>query len=64
VFSEAKFDIRGKEYSDPSVEEHNSAAVLGLIWDRKVDTLDVSSLKTVKLVVCVCWLTKEETIII
>jgi len=64
VFSEAKFDLRGREYSDLSLEEHNSAVVLGLTWDGKVDTLDVSSLKTVKLEVCVCWLTKEETIIL
>jgi len=63
VFSEAKFDLRGREYSDPSMEDHNSAVVLGLTWDRKVDKLAISSLKTVKLEVCVCWLTKEETII-
>jgi len=38
--------------------------VLGMTWDRKVDTLAVSSVKTVKLEVCVCWLIKEETIIL
>jgi len=64
VFSEAKFDLRGREYSETSLEDHNSAVVLGLTWDRKVDTLDVSSLKTVKLEVCVCWLTEEEIIIL
>ena len=64
MFSEAKFDLRGREYSDPSLEDHNNAVVLGLTWDRMVDTLAMSSLKTVKLVVCVCWLTKEETIIL
>jgi len=64
VFWEDKFDLRGWEYSDPSLEDHNSAVVLGLIWDRKVDRLAVNSLKTVKLEVCVCWLTDEETIIL
>jgi len=64
VFSEAKFDLRRRDYSDPSLEDHNSAVVLGLTWDRKLDTLAVSSLKTVKLEVCVCWLTEEETIIL
>ena len=64
MFSEAKFDLGGWEYSDPSLEDHNNAVVLGLTWDRKADTLAVSSLKTVKLEVCVCWLTKEETIIL
>ena len=64
LFSEAKFDLRGREFSEPSLEGHNSAVVLGLLWDRKVDTLAVSSLKTVKLEVCVCWHTEEETIIL
>ena len=64
MFWEDKFDLRGWEYSDPSLEDHNSAVVLGLIWDRKVDRLAVNSLKTVKLEVCVCWLTDEETIIL
>jgi len=64
VFSEAKFHLRGWEYSDPSLEDHNNAVVLSLTWNRKVDTLAVSGLKTVKLKVCVCWLTKEETIIL
>ena len=48
MFAEAKFDLRGWEYSDHSLEDHNSALVLGLTWDRKADTLAVSSLKTVK----------------
>jgi len=48
VFSEAKFDLRGWEYSDPRLENHHNAVVLGLTWDRKADTLAVSSLKTVK----------------
>jgi len=48
VFSEAKFDLRGCEYSDSSLEDHNNAVVLGRTWDRKADTLAVSSLKTVK----------------
>ena len=33
---------------DPSLENHNSAVVLELTWDRKADNLAVSSLKTVK----------------
>ena len=45
MFSEAKFDLRGWEYSDPRLEDHNSAVVLGLTCDRKVDTLAVSSLR-------------------
>jgi len=64
VFSKDKFDLRGREYLDPSLYDHYSAVVLGLTWDRKVDTPAVSSLKTVKLEVCVCLLTKEETIIL
>jgi len=48
VFSEAKFDLRGWEYSDPSLEDHNIAVVLGLTWYRKVDTLALGGLKAVK----------------
>jgi hypothetical protein len=48
VYSEAKFDLRGWVYSDPSLEYHNDTVVLGLTPDRKADTLAVSSLKTVK----------------
>jgi len=44
VFSEAKLDLGGLEYSDPRLEDHNNAVVLGLTFDRKVDTLAVSSL--------------------
>jgi len=29
VFSEAKFDLRGREYSDPSLEEHNRGCGVG-----------------------------------
>ena len=49
MFSEATFDFRGREYSEPSLENHNNAVVLGLTWARKADTLAVSSLKRVKL---------------
>jgi len=48
VFAEVKFDLRGWEYSEPSLEDNNSAVVLGLTWDRKADTLAVGGLKTVK----------------
>jgi len=48
VFSEAKFDLKGWEHSDPSLEKHNSTVVLGLTWDRKADNLAVSSLNIVK----------------
>ena len=30
MFSEAKCDLGGREYSDPSLEDHNNAVVLGL----------------------------------
>ena len=45
VFAEAKFDLRGWEYSDPSLENHANTVVLGLTWDRKADTLAVSNLE-------------------
>ena len=48
VFSEAKFDLRGWVYSDPSLENHNNTVVLGRTWDRKMDNLAVNSFKTVK----------------
>jgi len=48
VFLEAKFHLRGWEYSDPSLENHNNTVVLGFTWDRKPDTLAMSSLKRVK----------------
>jgi hypothetical protein len=38
VFAEATFDLRGWEYSDPSLENHTNTVVLGLTWDRKADT--------------------------
>jgi len=45
VFAEATFDLRGWEYSDPSLENHTNTVVLGLTWDRKADTLAVSNLE-------------------
>jgi hypothetical protein len=45
VFAEAKFDLRGWEYSDPSLENRNNTVVLGLTWDRKADSLAVSNLE-------------------
>ena len=47
VFAETKFDLRGWEYSDPSLENHANTVVLGLTWDRKADTLAVSNLELV-----------------
>jgi hypothetical protein len=47
VFAEAKFDLRGWEYSDPSLENHANTVVLGLTCDRKADTLAVSNLELV-----------------
>jgi hypothetical protein len=37
VFAEAKFDPRGWEYLDPSLENPTNTVVLGLTWDRKAD---------------------------
>ena len=48
MFAEAKFDLRGWEYTDLNMENHSNTAVLGLMWDRKADTLAVSSLKAMK----------------
>ena len=47
MFAEAKLDLRGWEYSDPSLENHANSVVLGLTWDRKADTLAVSNLDLV-----------------
>jgi len=45
VFAEAKFDLRGWKFSDPSLENSTNTVVLGLTWDRKADTLAVSNLE-------------------
>jgi hypothetical protein len=45
VLAEAKLDLRGWEYSEPSLENHTNTAVLGLTWDRKADTPAVSNLE-------------------
>jgi len=45
VFAEAKFDLRGWEYSDPSLENHTNTVLLGLTSDRKADTLAMSNLE-------------------
>jgi hypothetical protein len=45
VFAEAKFELRGWEYSDPSLENHANTVMLGVTWDRKADTLAVSNLE-------------------
>jgi hypothetical protein len=47
VFAEAKFYLRGWEYSEPSLENHTNTVVLGLIWDRKADTLAMSDVELV-----------------
>jgi hypothetical protein len=44
VFAEAKFDLRGWEYSDPSLGKPTTTAVLGVTWDRKADNLAVRNL--------------------
>ena len=54
VFAEAKFDLRGWEYSDPSLENHANTVVLGLTWDRKADILAVSNLELVGVEVVTC----------
>jgi hypothetical protein len=45
VFAEAKFNLRGWDYLDPSLENPTNTVVLGLTWDRKVDTLAMSNLE-------------------
>ena len=54
VFTEAKFDLRGWEYSDPSLENHANTVVLGLTWDRKADILAVSNLELVGVELVTC----------
>jgi len=39
VFAGAKFELRGWEYTDPDLEGPANTAVLGMSWDKKVDTL-------------------------
>lgn len=47
IFRQAKFDLRGWEYSDSNLTDKTATPVLGLIWDRKCDTLAVSGCKPV-----------------
>ena len=54
MFTEAKFDLRGWEYSVPSLENHTNTVVLGLTRDRKADTLAVSNLELVGVEVVTC----------
>jgi hypothetical protein len=51
VFAEAKFDLRGWEHSDPSLENHTNTVLLGLTSDRKADTLAMSNLQLMGVVV-------------
>ena len=48
VFADAKFELRGWEYSDPDLEGPANTAVLGLSWDKKEDTLAVVNMSVVK----------------
>ena len=48
VFADAKFELRGWEYSDPDLEGPANTAALGLSWDKKEDTLAVVNMSVVK----------------
>lgn len=43
VLADGKFDLRGWESSDSELTTHTNSSVLGLCWDRKDDTLSLSS---------------------
>jgi hypothetical protein len=45
VFVEAKFDLRGCEYSDSGLENHRNTVALVFTWDRKAHILAVSNLE-------------------
>lgn len=43
LFGQAKFELRGWEYSDISLETSTETNVLGLFWNRKNDTLKIKT---------------------